>query len=71
MPVSEPRKGPVDVVPKAREGGRLMKVSAEEQALVRLYRSLSFENQRNVIRYVDAVRDIETMFKRAPAADSR
>ncbi|MGO4674671.1 hypothetical protein AB4156_40510 [Cupriavidus sp. 2MCAB6] len=46
-----------------------MQVSAEEQALVGLYRSLSFENQRNVIRYADAVRDIETMFKRAPAGD--
>lgn len=47
-----------------------MQVSAEEQALVGLYRSLSFENQRNVIRYADAVRDIGTMFKRAPAGDS-
>lgn len=68
--MSEPCKGPVDGAAKAREGGRLMQVSAEEQALVRLYRSLSFENQRNVIRYADAVRDIGTMFQRAPAGDS-
>ena len=44
-----------------------MQVCVEGQALVWLYRSLSSENRRNVIRYADAVRNIETLFQLASA----
>lgn len=70
MPVSDPRKKPLDAAATASDGGSVLQISAEERALVQLYRSLSTENRRNVMRYAGAVRDIETLFRAGSAADA-
>ncbi|TCR61693.1 hypothetical protein [Bosea sp. BK604] len=36
---------------------------SDEQRLLAIYRSLSADNQKNVMRYVEAVNDIEDIFK--------
>lgn len=71
MPVPDPRKEPLDFDGKPPEGGRVMQVPVEEEALVRLYRSLSSESRGNVIRYADAVRNIESVSQLASESDAR
>lgn len=36
---------------------------SDERRLLAIYRSLSVDNQKNVMRYVEAVNDIESIFK--------
>lgn len=53
----ETERGYRDAPPKQVQAGQ-----SDEERLIAIFRSLSAENQRNVMRYVEAVGDIEAIF---------